>query len=144
MTFRLFERESDEAALRDIYANTPHAHLALKPEDFVGRLGWRIYTEWCMSGESRWDEHRIYSGQAFEKFVDDETRYEGLRREHAGEKGVWSPEAIRGRRSEVLKSIVLRSIQFFEETGGETYRPQDRVNLRCDLKPWLEQLSRAA
>ncbi|MBU0907639.1 MAG: hypothetical protein KKD18_00960 [Nanoarchaeota archaeon] len=133
-----FENETDAGELAAIYKTVPHEGLSFSPLEFAHAVGGRIYTEWCMSPESRGQDRCYnYQGQAFQRFVADETHYEGLRRAAAGEGDVWAPEVLLQRRRDVLVAFTLRAVKFFQETGGKSARMMDRENLRCDLEPWL-------
>jgi hypothetical protein len=134
----------NEDALRLVqaYETTPHDGLKHTPGKFVMDIGWRVYTEWCTSEESKWPEHRNYHGQALTKFIDDEVIY-ATDRAHC--KGLLNEKVKLGEiRGRVLDAIVKRAVKLFSDWEGHTYpkcdaddEREDKRNLRTSLEPYL-------
>lgn len=115
--------------------------MELSPDKFVEAVAGRIYTEWCMSPESKGvDPCYGYHGQGFENFVRAEMHYRSERLAKVGAQNVWEPANQEQIRNEILAALVRRAVQFFRETDGKTNRLEDKVNLRCDLRPWMTTL----
>jgi len=115
-------------------------------EEFVGKLRWRLFTEWCCSPtEGSADEYKYhpfknthpssYECEAFTKWIDDETLY-ALQRTGSDDYGL-----VRHR---VIGAAVKRAIEVFTEWNGDM-PPYDKTgsrclddrNVRCDLRPYL-------
>jgi hypothetical protein len=94
-------------------------------------------------------EHEHYSGQAFRKWIDDETHY-CLTRPTPERGGFrWDPErgrfdaegdfsgAYNEERRKVLRAAVRRAVEFFRDCEGFRWVPKgDDRNLRAPLGPY--------
>src|SRR3989338_189503 len=129
---------NDAVALREIYRRTPHDRLEDSPFTFVEDIAWRIYTEWCLSPESQCKYHNDYHGQAFTKFVDDETFFAMNRVIEKGlvQGGTQTHKEIRYR---VLEAIVKRAIELFSDWNSVKFPKMldDKRNLRADLREYI-------
>lgn len=96
------------------------------PHNFANEIAWRIYTEACMNQEEKFDPNK-YNGEAFRKFVDDETHYAI---ERARKNGLIicleTKETFLDIRHRVLNGLVKKAVEFFSKDKIEG-------NLRCDL-----------
>ena len=99
--------------------------------NFVNKIAWRIYTEACMNQTERFEPNK-YNGEAFKKFINDETHYAIERTQKVGLAKVFLDEsAFEDIRYKVLTGLVKKAIEFF---SGSI----DKGNLRCDLKTYIE------
>jgi hypothetical protein len=150
MPDRLFHRPEDEELLARLFTQTPHEGLDMTPEDFAGKVGWRIYSEWCMSPTEGGKNEKLvthyvncnhyrYSGIAFEQFINDETHYLMSRKNMIGkmEGGVPSAEQQLEQRNRVMGALVKRAIDGFKKYGGQAYGWANGDNMRCNLQPWI-------
>lgn len=93
-------------------------------EMFVDKIAWRIYTEWCMNSDERGNPD-TYNGEAFKKFIDDETYYAIKRlNRHVSDS---ESENIRNK---VFEGLVERAVEFF-------YSNDTEENLRCSLEKYI-------
>ena len=108
-----------------------NATLPDNPLRFIRAIEYRIYTEWCCnkneSGEGR--NHKNYSGEAYEKFVNDEKQF-------ASQRGMRF-ETDQEARDVTLKALTRRSIDYFGLYGMNGDMRKDGENLRTSLKHWF-------
>lgn len=120
----------DRETLTCIYEKTSHEKVPYYPWEFVNEISWRVYTEACMNQEEKFNPDK-YNGEAFRKFVDDETHYaieralkDGLIQDSVTEK------TYSDIRYKVLTGLVEKSVEFFSESKREG-------NLRCDIRRYI-------
>ena len=114
------------------------------PEDVVHKIGWRIYTEFCLNTD--WSEHDNYDGQAYRKWIDDEIHYAFERQHQHGQR----PQEYKEReyacmRESVLRAVVARATELFLDWNGGTtpcLSPEhptvpDQRNLRANLEEYM-------
>ena len=137
----------DKKTMVDFYGKSPQRIEGITGESLVRNLEWRIYTEWCCNKpESYWVQHTSYKGNAFDKWVRDETHY-GL--ERAGYQ--WSDQQQRfdangtfsmiykDARDRVLFAIVKKAVEFFKDCRDYQWPVEgDSRNLRTSLGPYLK------
>ena len=128
---------SDVATMELRYEHHPKKLPNLTPSDFVDKICYRIYTEFCCNGEEspKWEDHFRYDGRAYRKWVADETHYvtEGQTLDHSQYANI---------RESILRAVVERAIELFTDWKGYSGPSDetDRRNLRASLKPYLSRL----
>jgi hypothetical protein len=136
----------NEKIMADFYGQSRGKLGDLTGDKLVGNMEWRLYTEWCCNrGESRGKFHGSYKGEAFEKWIRDETHYA-----IEGEGFKWNPEQQRfdgndnfaqvyeQKRERVLQASVKRAVEFFGKCKEHQWPYEgDARNLRVSLKPYM-------
>lgn len=117
--------EGTRQDLERIYVFTPHPKLQLTPKEFADNVAWAIYTEWCLNTPEK-EKHKSYTGDALEKFIEEETHYALERAKTSNYSSI---------RENVLKGLVKRAIEIFSD-----FRPEKREdnNIRCDLNAYID------
>ncbi len=131
---------NDAIILRELYQRFHCSSLSQSSFSFVENIAWRIYTEWSMSPESQGKDHyNGYHGQAFTKFIDDETFYSMNRAFKSGKIQDRGNITFKEIRYKVLESIVKRAIELFRDWNGSTTPLviEDKRNLRTDLREYI-------
>ncbi len=143
MPNRLFPTVDDEEKLIEIYKQLPdRKELSMSSEIIIEKIGWRIYTEWCMSeakGRSTM-KHDFYQGEAFQKFFNDEVHFLLERQYLSGKRQnprAESHEDYLNVRRQVLTGLVKCGVDRLKNYFGRTYDWNIDDNLRRDLKPWI-------
>ena len=115
----------DREILINIYEDMNTKLFNWPSEYFVDKIAWRSYTEWCMNPHERGNPDN-YNGEAFKKFINDETSYAIKRlNRHV------SDEESKNIRYKVLKGLVRRADEFFFMNNKEE-------NLGCSLERYIE------
>lgn len=114
----------DREILINIYKNMNTSLCKHFSEVFVDRIAWRIYTEWCMNPNERGNPD-TYNGEAFRKFINDETYY-AIKRSNRHV----SDEESENIRRKVFEGLVKRADEFF-------YMNNNEDNLRCSLERYI-------
>lgn len=148
MINRSFPTKEDENLMMELYKQTPHSGLSFSPDEFVNRIEFRIYTEWCMDpslgggGGRRWISHYRYFGEAFREFVDNEVSIL-LSRQHIAKQRAASQASNHqdylNVKSKVFGGLVRCAIDKFRKYELEQGRVDwaNGDNLRCNLQPWI-------
>lgn len=115
----------DRKILINIYEDMNDKLCGLSSQSFVNNIAWRIYTEWCMDPDESGNSD-TYDGEAFRKFIDDET-YWAIKRlnRHVPD------EESKNIRRKVFEGLVNRADEFFRTDSG-------KENLRCSLEKYID------
>lgn len=114
----------DRKNLINIHENMKDKLWGLSSQSLVNNIAWRIYTEWCMNPEERGNPD-LYNGEAFKKFIDDESYY-AIKRLN---KYVSDSES-ENIRNKVFEGLVKRADEFF-------YTNNKKENLRGSLEKYI-------
>jgi len=116
--------KEDRQILESGYDTFPDRCIFYNCGDFADAIAWRIYTEACMNPNEKFNAGE-YQGEAFLKFVGDETNY-AIERIAKGGLDI-NPNEVR---IVVLEGLIKRGIEFFDQSDKTK-------NLRCDLRNYI-------
>ncbi|MFH0836957.1 MAG: hypothetical protein V1870_02405 [Candidatus Aenigmatarchaeota archaeon] len=125
--------------LTEIYEQLSHEDLDIKSEDFPWKVGFRIYTEFCLAYEHRADMIPNDRQDTF-PFLS----YIGKEIHHTLERAGYSwnedhfegvdDKIYRATEDKVLQALAKSAIDYFRE---KITNPETKRNLRCSLEPWI-------
>jgi hypothetical protein len=124
--------EGYTSLLADSYLSIPHPRLKIGPVDFTEMVGERVFIEQHGSKEGTTESDN--RGQAFKKWFEDEKQFYS---EDRSQRRLSLSDA-RTTEREVMRGLAYRAIIFFTESAESTIHPVNGVNLRCNLRPWIE------
>ena len=115
---------------------------------FIERMGYRVYTEWCLSeAKNDPDSHSNYKGEAFNKWVNDQTLYYIKRKQEKGTiTGDNTDEQWRISRLEIISAALNAAVEYFKKYNDlreipvrplTRIYPKKSLNLRQDLRRFL-------
>ena len=102
---------------------------------FIFRLGYRIFTEWCMD-EGKNKKHSEYNGEAFDQWITDEIHYLS-EREKNGSLFLLSNFRNSPQRR-IIRAVINAGIDFYSnDCSINSVTPKTDRNLRRDLRSYL-------
>jgi hypothetical protein len=122
----------------------PHMEgLVFEPVEFVTAVATRLFIEWCGEQQSKGlrADTNGFDTEIFKRFVSDEVHYEYERPRSEPDKG--NRGGYYRVRHRILEAFTLNAVDFIRENGGVDGVPGNSRNLRCDLRPYLDQILQA-
>ncbi len=130
------EEELKQVFVDYVQAHSTEAVHGLTPSDFSHSVSHRIYTEWCLGCKNI--NHNGYTGEAYQKFVDDEVHHAIKRRNQSTASrtlGAASYEDYLAIRKRVLGGLVKKAMYMIDKSPPF----QLNKNLRDSLENWISQ-----
>lgn len=132
--------EMRQELARDFVYSIRELPLQLNADEFTGRVGNRVYTEWCMGEAANKStlEHCSYNGEAYERFLNDEILFYLERRaKQLGHATLCeNHEEYLAARSKIVRAVVRRAAALLIKYNGETRGWTE--NLRASLEELIE------
>lgn len=120
----------------DFYDHLAITTLDWQAPEFVEKINSRLSQEIIYGERKGRFSSPAFEGNAFIKFIDDETQYLLTRMGLNAARNVQQYVEVRDL---VIEGFTKRAIDFFKETKGNTHRKNDGVTLRCNLERWIGQ-----